>query len=211
MTIGLVSLWHNATELLPEFERLLAPGGWDEAILIDNASDPEACAAYTAITDRTGCKVLRTAENNVCRAWNEGMNALTTNVRVCMANDLLMIYPDWLQKATCEVAPGVMVGMQLRRFVDGTLYLDGSLIAYHALDWHRLGGLDEGYTHPGYVSDVDICWRAAQLGIIFRTLGRSVYHLENYTSKVGKGHVHPTWAESRDRFLAKKAVVEAAQ
>ena len=215
MTIGICSLWHNATELLPEFERLLAPGGWDECILVDNASDIEARAAYAATAERTGCKVLRTAENNVCKGWNEGMAALTTDIRICMANDILMIDPDWVARVARDVGPGVMAGLQMRRFIDGTLYLDGSLIAYHALDWERLGGLDESYTHPGYVSDVDICWRAAQLGIVFRMFGQPVHHLGNYSTKTD-GKVHPTWPENRDRFLrlkdeaAKKAAADGA-
>lgn len=209
MTIGICSLWHNATELLPEFERLLAPGGWDECVLVDNASDMEACAAYAATAERTGCKVLRTAENNVCKGWNEGMAALTTDLRICMANDILMIDPGWVARVARDVWPGVMAGLQLRRFVDGTLYLDGSLVVYHALDWERLGGLDDEYTHPGYVSDVDISWRAQQLGIVFRTFGQPVHHLGNYSTKT-RGGVHPTWPENRDRFLAKKAAAEAA-
>ena len=121
MTIGICSLWHNAAELLPEFERLLAPGGWDECILVDNASDIEACAAYAASAERAGFAVLTMAQNDVCRGWNAGMNALSTDIRLCMANDLLMIDRDWLARATREVAPGVMVGLQLRRFIDGTI------------------------------------------------------------------------------------------
>ena len=205
MTIGICSLWYNATELLPEFERLLAPGGWDECILVDNASSAESAKAYAESAERAGFSVLRMEENNVCKGWNAGMNALSTDLRVCMANDLLMIDPGWLTRVTRDVGPGLMAGLQLRRFMDGTTYLDGSITVYHALDWERLGGLDEEYTHPGYVSDVDICWRASQLGIIFRTFGTPLHHIENYSSKVPRGQVHPTWAENKDRFLAKKA------
>ena len=54
MTIGICSLWHNAAELLPEFERLLAPGGWDECILVDDASSMESARAYAASAERAG-------------------------------------------------------------------------------------------------------------------------------------------------------------
>lgn len=207
MTIGICSLWHNAVELLPEFERLLLPGGWDEAILIDNASSPEARAAYARTAERTGCKVLTMATNNVIRGWNGGMAALSTDIKLCMANDLIMVRPDWIVRATRDVGPGTMAG-ELRRFVDGTLYIDGSLIACHALDWGRLGGLDEAYTHPGYVSDVDLCWRAQQLGIVLRPMmGHSILHLGNYSTGT-KGGIHPTWPANRDRFLAKKKAAD---
>ena len=203
MTIGLVSLWHNAAELLPEFERMLLPGGWDEAILIDNASAPDAKRAYQLTAERTGCKVLTMATNDVLKAWNAGMAALDTDIKLCMANDLIMVHPDWITRVSRDVGLGIMAG-DLKRFVDGTLYIDGSLIACHALDWQRLGGFDEAYTHPGYVSDVDFSWRAQQLGVVLRYAGRAVLHLGNYSTGT-KGGIHPTWYANRDRFLAKKA------
>jgi hypothetical protein len=208
MTTGVVSLWHNAQELLPEFERLLSVGGWDRAILVDNASDADAKTAYQLSASRAGFEVLTLAENNVLRGWNTGMDALDTDVRVCMANDLVMVKPTWLNRVTYGIMPGIMIGPYPKRFIEGTVYLDGSLICYHALDWARLGGLDEGYIHPGYVSDVDICWRAGQLGIALRIAERVVCHLENYSTGVGKGKIHPTWPMNRDRFLAKKAAAQ---
>lgn len=208
MTIGIVSLWYNTPELLGEWERLLAPGSWDRAILIDNASSPEAAQAYAESAARCGFEVLTREQNDVVPAWNAGMDALDTTVRVCMASDLIMVDQNWLAEIARYVAPGVLAGPFLRRFVDGTVYLDGSCIAYHEMDWERLGGLDAGYVHPGYVSDVDICWRAVQMGSVLHTCLRLLLHLENYSTKVGKGKIHPTWPANRDRFLAKKAEAE---
>lgn len=209
MTIGIVSLWHDAPELLGEWERLLAPGGWDRAILVDNASSPESARAYAESAERADFTVLCMGENDVVKGWNAGMNALDTDARVCMANDVIMLHPNWLQRVANCVMPGVLHGPFGRRFIDGTLYLDGSLIVYHALDWEALGGLDEGYAHPGYVSDVDICWRAQQAGMLLRITDRVVHHLGNYSTQVGRGQVHPTWAANRDRFLAKKAAANS--
>jgi len=210
MSVGIVSLWHNAVELLPEWERLLSPGGWDEAILVDNGSSPLSQAIYDAEAGLHGFDVLHMAENNVNAGWNAGMNALTTDVRICMANDLVMIDPTWIFEATRYMMPGVLMGPYLMRFATDTpgesvLYLDGSMIVYHALDWQALGGLDEGYLHPGYVSDVDICWRAQQMGFLLRACPKAVLHLGNYSTGVPKGGIHPTWPANRARFLARMA------
>ena len=208
MSVGIVSLWWNTPELLNEWERLLAPGGWDRAILVDNASDETSRAAYAESAERMGFEILRMEENDVVKGWNAGMDALDADVKVCMASDVISVHHNWLIEVIRWVGPGIIAGPFPRRFVDGTRYLDGSTIAYHSIDWERLGGLDEGYVHPGYVSDVDICWRAVQLGIVLHQCAPVLVHLENYTTKVGKGRIHPTWPGNRDRFLAKKKEAE---
>jgi len=207
MTIGIVSLWHNAPELLPEFELLLAPGGWDEAILVDNASSDESQAAYVESAKRCGFSVLRYSENDVVAAWNAGMAELQTDIMVCMANDLLMIRDDWLQRLARWTMPGTLVGPYKVRTAEGIEYLDGSMIAYHRIDWERLGGLDPEYLHPGYYSDVDICWRAQRDGIDLHQTPRIVHHLTNYTSRplLDRQGIAPNWRENRARFLAKVA------
>lgn len=212
MTVGLCSLWHNTPELLTEFERLLTPGGWDDAILVDNASDPDAKRAYQLTAERAGCKVLAMATNDVLKGWNAGMAALDTDIKVLMGSDLIMQDPAWLLNLARWVMPGVMVGPYMKQWIDGQRYLDGTLIACHVIDWQRLGGLDEGYTHPGYVSDVDLCWRAGEAGIQLRKLIPSgVLHLGNYTTGLRKDQVHPTWYANRDRLLAKKAAKNGAK
>jgi GT2 family glycosyltransferase len=49
-------------------------------------------------------------------------------------------------------------------------------------DWEKLGGLDEGYQHPGYYSDVDICYRAMQAGMEMRHVPVPVHHLRSWTA-----------------------------
>src|SRR5512135_422100 len=98
MNVGIVSLWWNHTELLPEFVRMMKGQPWDRLILVDNASTPEAGIAYDAAIERfrSGASVMHLETNSVLDGWNSGMNALDTDVVVQMANDVVMTDPRWL-------------------------------------------------------------------------------------------------------------------
>jgi hypothetical protein len=189
MTIGICSLWHNAPELLPEFERLLAPGGWEQAILVDNASpEPATQAAYAAAVAELGpgARVLRLAANRVLHGWNAGIAALGTDIVVQMANDVIMTDARWLTWATDELPAGVIQGpiCWLRGNVG---YIDGCLLVTTRTTWERLGGLAaDVYIHPGYWSDVDFCWRANLLGYAIRPTRCGIRHLANSTSGGGQ-------------------------
>lgn len=200
VTVGMAALWWEHVELLPEFIRLLRGQPWDRLIFVDNASSPEANLAYQAAAAELGpgASVLRMAENDVTRGWNAGMAALGTDVVVQMSNDIEMTDERWLAWVLEGLGPGIVQG-PIGAHQAGLFYVDGCLCAMMRADWERLGGLDEGYLHPGYWSDVDLCWRAMQAGMTSRQTLCGIRHLRN----VSTGGTPD--AESQERWLANRA------
>ncbi len=213
MTIGIVSLWHNHPELLPFFQHMLSVDGWDKLIFVDNASDKGLQGSYEHSLDaiqhkRPGAHIdyLRMAENNVVKAWNAGAAQMGTDILVIMANDLLMLDARWVQIVTDGMKrmsrfqfQGPYIGQQL-----GQYYVDGCLTVWMREDWEKLGGLDEGYEHPGYWSDVDIAWRATVAGMRLRQTPCPVHHLTAWTSRAGLGDFEPAIVRNQQRFVAKR-------
>jgi hypothetical protein len=179
-------LWWEHTELLPEFVRLMRGQQWDRLILVDNASSHVAHAAYHDAVATIGgnASVLRRAENSVLAGWNEGIAALGTDVVVQMANDVIMADPRWLAWAVDNMRPGILQGPVLCEQPGIPIaYLDGCLTVAWGADWARLGGLDEGYQHPGYWSDVDLAYRASRAGITIRRVRSGIHHLCNISTR----------------------------
>lgn len=198
MTIGIASLWYEHPELLPEFVRLMQGQPWDELILVDNASpEPATQAAYTAAVAELGpgARVLRMAENSVLHGWNAGMAALGTDIVLQMANDVVMEDARWLTWTVDGVTDDLLQG-PICWLRGNVAYIDGCLLATTKATWDRLGGLDaETYIHPGYWSDVDLCWRAALQGCRIRPTRCGIRHLNNYTS--GGGQAQGFWAHEQ--------------
>ena len=209
-TVGIAALWWNHVELLPEFVRLMRVGGWDKLIFVDNASEPVAHAAYQAAVETLGpgASVLRMAENSVLHGWNAGMAALGTDIVVQAANDLVMTDKRWLAWLVAGMAPGIVQGAICFQRGD-VKYADGCLCAYWREDWERLGGLDTGYRHPGYWSDVDICWRAERAGLTVRPAPCGIRHLVNVSTggTPDRESQLRSWANEQ-RFWDKKQAAE---
>ncbi len=191
-TVGIASLWHNATELLPEFVRLMSKARWgrlwDQLILVNNASTSEAHAAYEAAVAYLGpqATVLRMETNSVLHGWNAGIAALDTHIVIQMANDVTMTDERWLEWGLDGVGPGIMQGPVV--WHRGFPYIDGCMLVAMKADWQQLGGLDaEYYAHPGYWSDVDLCYRALRSGIKVRPCRSGIHHIVNYSG----GHLPP--------------------
>ena len=183
MTIGVVSLWHNHPELLPFFTHMMRVDGWDKLVVVDNASDEGLAPAYKSVLGNSARRthVIRMAKNNVVDGWNTGVTELDTDIVIVLANDLLMLDARWVRIAAEGMQPGIFQGPY--PFVSlGQHYLDGSFTVWMREDWEKLGGLDEGYQHPGYYSDVDICYRAMQAGMEMRHVPVPVHHLRSWTA-----------------------------
>lgn len=185
MSVGIASLWYEHPELLPEFVRLMRGQPWDELILVDNASpEPATQAAYAAAVAELGpgARVMRMAQNSVLHGWNAGIAALGTDVVVQMANDVLLTDERWLTWGLEGVADGILQGPVCWQR-GNVRYIDGCMLVTTAATWRELKGLDAGaYVHPGYWSDVDLCWRATLRGGAILPTRCGIQHLVNYTS-----------------------------
>lgn len=215
MSIGIVSLWHNHPELLPFFKHMMKVDGWDELVMVDNASDEGVISVFNDTLDKIdgggvrNTDYERTTENNVLKAWNLGVFMLDDDIDtvIVMANDLIMLDARWVQIVTDGMKPGIFQG-PFPMLAAGQYYLDGSLTVWMREDWERLGGLDEEYLHPGYWSDVDIAWRAMQAGMEMRQTAQPapVYHLTNWTARplIGTPDFQNAAQHNQGRFIAKR-------
>jgi glycosyltransferase involved in cell wall biosynthesis len=208
MTIGIVSLWHNHPELLPFFQHMMRVDGWDKLVLVDNASDEGLAEMYlgTLMDIEPGvCSYYRTDDNNVVKAWNLGVKRLDTDILIVMANDLIMLDARWVQIVTDGMRPGRFQG-PFPMLAAGQYYMDGSMTVWMREDWEKLGGLDEEYQHPGYWSDVDICYRAMKAGMEMRSTWRPVHHLTNWTVRDFQDTVflQNSIEHNQARFIAKR-------
>jgi len=202
-TVGICSLWWNHQEMLPEFLRMMKVGGWDKLVLVDNASTPEANAAFKEAVKELGPKAsgLRMGKNSVLHGWNAGMNALGTDIVIQMANDVVQTDVRWLEWGIEGMGPGVIQGPLC--WYRGIVYVDGSMCAYMREDWERLGGLDaEYYEHPGYWSDTDICLKAQRMGMTVRPTLSGLLHLINYSGGNGPQYNTPN-TENMKKFVAR--------
>jgi len=92
----------------------------------------------------------------------------------------------WLAWAVDGLTDGLLQG-PICWLRGNVAYIDGCLLATTKAIWERLGGLAaDVYVHPGYWSDVDLCWRAALLGYAIRPTRCGIQHLNNYTSGGGQ-------------------------
>jgi hypothetical protein len=205
MTIGIAALWWEHVELLPEFVRMMRVRGWDRLLFVDNASSISAHVAYqvAAAVLGPGASVLRMAENDVVRGWNAGMAALGTDVVIQMSNDVEMMDERWLAWLLEGLEPGIVQG-PVGAHQEGLFYVDGCLCAMMRADWERLGGLDEGYLHPGYWSDVDLSYRAQLLGMTTRKTQCGIRHLRNAsTGGTPDAESQRRWLANRERYDAR--------
>jgi len=216
MSIGIVSLWHNHPELLPFFRHMMRVDGWDKLVLVDNASDEGLIEAYRSTLSRievdNGCfgidiQLAVMSGNDVCYAWNWGAALLDTDIIIVMANDLIMLDARWVQIVTDGMQPGRFQG-PFAMLSAGQYYLDGSMTVWMREDWEKLGGLDEEYQHPGYWSDVDICYRAMKAGMEMRQTAQPapVHHLANWTARplIGTPEFQNMVQYNQARFIAKR-------
>ena len=80
-----------------------------------------------------------------------------------MANDVIMTDDRWLLWSVRGLEHDVLQ-RPICWLRGNVAYIDGCLLVTTKATWERLGGLAaDTYIHPGYWSDVDLCWRASLL------------------------------------------------
>jgi GT2 family glycosyltransferase len=158
----------------------------DEVLIIDNASDPFLRFPQSECEGR----ILLQRENlGFARSSNLGLRQARTDAVAFINNDIEMIREDWLERLTFQVAPGVLVGAQLRSdphaAVDGERfpYLDGWCVAGMRDDLLDLGGFAETLEEPAYYSDNLLSLEARAAGMTLLEVAGGLRHKLNQTAK----------------------------
>jgi GT2 family glycosyltransferase len=131
---------------------------------------PELRADYFAATVGAEVIVVDTshmAPFSFAAACNEGLARANGEIVMFLNNDITAT-PGWLDAVRRDVKPGALYGVATDiRVVDGQpiLYLEGWCIAAAIETWQNLGGWDAETFQRPYWEDVDLSWRATQLGI----------------------------------------------
>jgi len=179
-SVGITSLFYGHTDFLPYMKELASVGGWDEWIIIDNGSPAEYRDEFDRVAGEIGAKVLHHPINHCIHAQNVGTNLLSTDVIVMLSNDVVMTDRRWLEWLLEGMGEGIIQGPRKRH--EMVPFIDGSTLVIHRNDWNRIGGYDVAFRHPGYYSDVDLCWRACQLGVELRQTKNGLRELGHMTS-----------------------------
>lgn len=209
MTVGVVSMWHNHTELVEKFLELYQVDGWDRMILLDNGSTFECGKALEdaahALQELTAkrVQVIHWPENDCTAAVNHSMwclHAMGADVLCHVANDVVLCDKRWMQWLVNGVRKGLMQGPSLRS-IHGVTYVDGTVLAIHRDDWMRLAGFSFEFVHPGHFGDTDLGWRASVLGIQRRACAVGTRDLEHYTVGDYPGLLERVWGRNEAVFL----------
>lgn len=203
MKLSIVTPWLDCPELLGQYA--MAVRGADQVVIVDNGSDP----ATATLLQRLGTTYIRNDENaQFSRACNHGLERATGDV-VLMLNNDVMAAPGWLDRVRAHVIEDAFYGPAVGYVTvaqQPMMYLEGWCIAAPRHVWQAVGGFDAD-VFPMYSSDVDLCWRAFQVGYPLRHRRWPVQHLSNYTSQRTPG-AYDGSAEARQRFAQR---VEASR
>jgi GT2 family glycosyltransferase len=186
MNVAIVTPWLDHTELMLDYGHAVAPviEPDDEVIIIDNCSDPYLIFSFN------GLRIIRSETSlGFAGASNLGLHAAESDAVLFLNNDIEMIRPDWLDRIRAALAPGVLVGAQLRSdphaSVDGERfpYLDGWCVAGMRDDLLDLGGFDETLDEPAYYSDNLLSLEARAAGMTLLEVAGGLRHKLNQTAK----------------------------
>lgn len=193
MDVTIVTPWHNHLELAEDYWNAVAHTG-AQVLVIDNGSEPPL---------PNGIRMSGNA--GFSKACNHGLSLAATSKVCFLNNDVFATDPGWLARLVDEVAPGVLVGPQLRTDAHTVMegqrlpYLDGWCLVGMADDLRDLGGFDEAYDEPAYYSDNDLCFRARLAGMALREIPAGIRHKGGVTSNAN-GWVLPSTVANRERF-----------
>ena len=142
-------------------------------VVVDNGSDPFLrFPSYSAVASWRTLTITEPGRNlGFSRACNFGLRRAHSDAILFLNNDIALIEPRWLDGIRDELAPGVLVGAELKApshtAVDGRSipYLDGWCLAGMRDDLFDIGAWDEGYEEPAYFGDNDLCLRARMAGM----------------------------------------------
>jgi GT2 family glycosyltransferase len=185
-SVTVVTPWWNHPELMPAWwDAINQDGGSEWHIVVDNGSDPPIRPWGSVKTT-----IIRNERNvGFSRACNQGLHDANTDAVLFLNNDIQHTRERWLDNLRDELAPGVLVGAQLRVdahcYVDGRPipYLDGWCLAGMRDDLLALGGWDTDYEEPSYFGDNDLCLRARRAGMKLVQVDVGLRHISNVTSR----------------------------
>jgi glycosyltransferase involved in cell wall biosynthesis len=202
--ISVITPVYGSPELASQYAKAVAG---TEVIIVDNASPEPAQRVWAAVAHDLAGRYIRNDTNCwYATACNQGY-AVSTGDVVMFANNDIMARGEW-QERLAAIEPGVLYGPALNmRTLAGQplIYIDAWWIAARRETWEALRPHaaffdDEGvttYTQQGpwdgaafqgmYWDDVDLCFRAARMGIALRKLDLPLVHLSNYTSQRTEG------------------------
>lgn len=204
-SISVVTPWFEHPELAEAYWKALDGERTHEVIVVDNGSELPVARVGIRLEENTG----------FCHANNVGLEEATGDAVLFLNNDIALGIPGWLEAIRAELAPGVIVGADMRAdqhtVVDGKPqpYIDGWCIAVMREDLEALGGWDEDYDEPAYYSDNDLCLRAQQAGMRFVAASPPLIHLENKTAGPPVGKVVDVTRRNYRRFAQKVRDAEA--
>jgi GT2 family glycosyltransferase len=188
-SIAIVTPWWNHQELIPAYTRCINAaklGKNDRVIVIDNGSVPriQLPAVHAPLL-----VLWQNVNYGFSKACNYGMRRAPCDAVLFLNNDIADGRHRWLDNIRDELAPGIMVGAELRfeqhATVDGKPipYLDGWCIAAMREDLLDLGGWDESFEEPSYYGDNDLCLRARRAGMKLVQVPTALRHISNVTSR----------------------------
>lgn len=168
---------------------------------------PELRAEYDAATAGAEVVIVETVDPatfSFAGTCNQGLALATGDVIVMLNNDITAA-PGWLAQVEREVRGDGLYGPETHlKMVMGrpVLYVDGWCVAARREVWERLGGFDAETFQRPYWEDVDLSWRAVQLGYTLHQTRWPVQHLGNTTSRTTPG-AYDASAANEAAFVAK--------
>lgn len=186
--ISVVTPWMDHPELIADYQTAMQGA---EVIVVDNNSEPENGALLVLMVALLGGVPIRNQQNRwFAEANNQGLAVARGDV-VMFCNNDIAAPAGWLQQVEREADhPDLLIGpSMLTQQVDGRAiaYLEGWCIAGRRETWERLGGWDaEAFPLP-YWEDVDLCFRAVQMGMRLRKADWPIRHKSNTTSRHTQG------------------------
>lgn len=234
MTISVITPVHNSPELAAQYARAVRGC---EVVIVDNASHKEAALEWERTARMLDGTYIRNDENRwYATACNQGYAASEGDV-VVFANNDIMARADQPFALLDTLPPGALYGPGLgMRTLAGQplIYIDAWWIAARRETWERLAVINDATfeawadvyaiegTHPPtygpwdgeafqgmYWDDVDLCFRAARLGIALRTISIPLAHLSNYTSSRTEGayaHTDSNGGDGKHRDICEARV-----
>ncbi|HKJ23664.1 MAG TPA: glycosyltransferase [Myxococcota bacterium] len=194
--VAILCNWWNHPELLDGFCAAVAGEAWDELVVVDNASDPDASAQLERRIGELGGCILRRESNSQLGGVRDAVAATCSETLILLNNDVRPKRSGWVARMAARVEPGVLCGHELRAKL-GVPYVDGWCLGVRRADWERLGGYDSAYEEPPYWADVELSFRAERLGFELRA---GDFGLEHECSVSIRGFRHERWfAELRRR------------
>jgi GT2 family glycosyltransferase len=181
--VSIVTPWLDHQELILDYQAATAGA---EVIIVDNGSTSDNAVRLRHMVATLGGIYIRNDTNRgFCIGNNQGLERATHDVVLFLNNDVAA-HRGWLSDVERDTVDGALVGPSvLQRLVAGELieYVEGWCVAARRSVWGALGGWDaDAYPFP-FWEDVDLSWRAQQLGARLLKAPWPLTHRERTTTR----------------------------